>query len=85
MGSITIENESIELLKGKRYKVIYRETTFDDPPDEDGNTPEPILVELSRVEIKSDKEKIVDLEAKNVILEAAKLDFETRIAELEAK
>ncbi len=76
------EDNILEIIgvDGKIYLITER-LFFDDKDDN-------ILIdvqELSRIEIKSDKDKIVDLEAKNAILEAAKTDFETRIRELESK
>lgn len=82
----TTEDEiGIEEVNGLKYRVVNRTTTFDDPPDINGKSKPPIVVELSRTLITSNEDKIVELEAKNDILEAAKIDFEARITELEAK
>lgn len=62
--------ETIEEINGIKYKVVHDVTTYDDPPDENGFAKEPLMVEISREEIKSDKDKIAELEARILVLES---------------
>lgn len=59
-------SEYIEYSKGKKYKVVYDITTYNDPPP---NDKVPLMVEISRVEIKSPEIRVLELEARILQLE----------------
>jgi len=75
---IVKEEESIQIIDGIKYKIVYNVTSFDDPPDEFGKAKEPIMVEISREVVILDKDKIIELQDKIAEMEARILELESK-------